>query len=59
MEAKREELNSHMEAVHKYGPYHCDKCGVMAAKKEDLWRHLVAVHRDRDYQCDKCDYSSE
>ena len=48
-----------MEAAHKDGPYHCDKCGVMAAKKEELWRHLVAVHRDRDYQCDKCDYSSE
>ena len=36
MEAKREELNSHMEAVHKDGAYHCDKCGFMAAKMEEL-----------------------
>ena len=46
-----------MEAVHKDGAYHCDKCGFMAAKMEELQSHLEVAHRDGNYHCDKCDFS--
>ena len=50
---KREELKSHLEAVHRDRDYQCDKCDFTAIKREELNSHVEAVYRDGDYQCDK------
>ena len=36
---KREELKSHVEAVHRNGNYQCGKCDFASVKREELKSH--------------------
>ena len=46
--AKREDLKSDVEAVHRDGNYHnCVMCGFKAPKRGDLKNHVETVHKDR------------
>ena len=54
----REELKSHVVAVHRDGDYQCGECDFTAVKRRELKSHVMAVHRDGTYQCDECDFAA-
>ena len=45
---KMEELNSHVEGVHRDGDYQCDECDFAEIKREELNSHVDAIHSNGD-----------
>ena len=55
---KKQNLNIHINAVHKGIKHPCNQCGKLYAQKSSLNLHIRSIHESVHFPCDFCSYKA-
>ena len=55
---RKEEIRTHIEAVHEGIRYNCEFCDYKGTTKPNLKNHISSIHENQRFYCNQCDVSS-